>query len=303
MYTALQLVVSGDPEQAAGDKPPPYTGRALAALERFLGLLDELTRASETESLTDLFDGLLARIGYKTYLSEAFDDGDDRWENVQELRGVAQQYADQNPLGGLEAFLEGIALVSDVDDLGELPDTVTLITLHQAKGLEFPVVFICGLEEGIFPHMRSFDDPAQMEEERRLAYVGVTRAKERLYLTRAFRRTRMGSRMPSPPSRFLRDIPEHLLDVPIPSQPAAQRAAPPGWGAPSRIPANAPREPVMVETPASFRVGEHVRHKQFGDGIVVNCEATRSDQVVTVAFKGGVGIKRLSLSMAPLERV
>jgi DNA helicase-2/ATP-dependent DNA helicase PcrA len=199
--------------------------------------------------------------------------------------------------------------VADVDSLDEQPDAVTLITLHQAKGLEFPVVFIVGLEEGIFPHIRSFDDPAQMEEERRLAYVGVTRAKERLYLMRAFRRNAFGSRTPNPPSRFLRDIPQHLLDAKIsqPSLPTWDRGTRAAGPAPSRIPANAPRVPEGPRgysgASAGFRTGEHVRHKQFGEGIVVSCEAARDDQVVTVAFKGGVGIKRLALSMAPLEKV
>ena len=115
------------------------------------------------------------------------------------------------PAEGLAAFLEGVTLVSDVDGLDETVDAVTLITLHQAKGLEFPVVFIVGMEDGILPHFKSFDDPEQMEEERRLCYVGITRAKQRVYLVRAFRRSLMGSSMVSRPSRFLEDIPRHLI--------------------------------------------------------------------------------------------
>jgi len=313
-YTALQLVSGPESLVSSQERDGPETGdqrpetpqfnaRTLAALGRFLGLLDELTRVSESEALPDLFDGLLARLEYKAYLSDAFDDGDERWENVQELRGVAERSADLNPLGGLESFLEGVALVSDVDNLEEGPEAVTLITLHQAKGLEFPVVFICGLEEGVLPHSRSFDNPAQLEEERRLAYVGVTRAKERLYLTRAFRRNTMGGWKASLPSRFLRDLPDHLLEAPIPKQPVDHRrlAVPEAWLPGPRQQGASSRQPEAVQG-ASFRTGEKVRHKQFGEGIVVSCEPTRSDQVVTVAFKGGVGIKRLSLSIAPLER-
>jgi len=127
-----------------------------------------------------------------------------------ELRTVAQGYSDLEPSEGLAAFLEGVTLVSDVDGLNESADSVTLITLHQAKGLEFPVVFIVGMEEGILPHFRSFDDPSQMEEERRLCYVGVTRAKQKVYLVRAFRRSLMGRSLVSQPSRFLSDIPQRL---------------------------------------------------------------------------------------------
>ena len=210
---------------------------------------------------------------------------------------------------GLEAFLEQVALVSDVDNLEEQPEAVTLITLHQAKGLEFPVVFIVGLEEGVFPHRRSFDDPAQMEEERRLAYVGITRAKERLYLSRAFRRNLMGSRTPNPASRFLRDIPPHLLDA-SPSSGGAPAGAAAAVRQPSLAGARTHQER-LPQTSVSragqpepyFKAGEHVIHQQFGEGIVVSCEADRHDQVVTVAFKGGLGIKRLMLSYAPLERV
>ena len=126
---------------------------------------------------------------------------------------MAQEYKDLPPEQGLSAFLEGVALVSDVDDLPEKNDTVTLITLHQAKGLEFPVVFIVGMEDGILPHYRSIDDPAQLEEERRLCYVGITRAQKRVYLVRAFRRHLMGASAVNKPSRFLKDIPKELIST------------------------------------------------------------------------------------------
>jgi len=180
-------------------------------------------------------------------------------------------------------------LVSDVDSFDEKVDAVTLITLHAAKGLEFPVVFIVGMEEGLLPHRKSYDDRDQMEEERRLCYVGVTRAKQRLYLLRAFRRSSMGSTLVNIPSRFLSDIPSHLV-------------MPPGDVGERKLQPIASPSTTSSPKPA-LGAGDHVRHTMFGDGIVVNCNPAGEDQEVTVAFKGDAGLKRLLLSLAPLEKV
>ncbi len=346
LYTALQLLLTpGEDEGAHTLERPRFAARTMTALKGFLDLLNLLVVAVETEPLLEIFDLLLDRLGYRGYLMHTLEDGEERWENIQELRAVAEQFTDLKPLASMEAFLENIALVADVDILDQQPEqadsggSVTLITLHQAKGLEFPVVFIVGMEEGVFPHSRSFDDPAQMEEERRLAYVGFTRAKERLYLLRAFTRNLMGSRTPHQPSRFLRDIPQHLVELAKaptkasgpsvaslssdgwpPPPPPVRRAASPSRGDQShpggqvlrqrveyvgQRPATAgrPAPPPEPDAPVSFGPGEHVRHGQFGEGIVVSCEHSRGDEVVTVAFKGAVGVKRLMLSFAPLERV
>jgi DNA helicase-2/ATP-dependent DNA helicase PcrA len=185
-----------------------------------------------------------------------------------------------------------------------------LITMHAAKGLEFPVVFITGMEEGLLPHVRSFDDPAQMEEERRLAYVGVTRAKDRLYLLRAFRRAMMGQGSHNPPSRFLKDLPPELVHIAQAGvegtqRPSLARERPrqPAWttnGGTGALTETAPARALTL-----FKAGEHVRHSKFGEGIVVNAQmnASGSDQEVTVAFKGEFGVKKLLLSFAPLERL
>lgn len=149
------------------------------------------------------------------------------------------------------------------------------------------------MEEGLLPHSRSLDDPAQMEEERRLCYVGATRAKERLYLVRAFRRTAMGNNTVRVPSRFLADIPTHLIHNPRQESPSAKPMfAPDKWVSP-------PRKPVAT----LFKAGEHVRHAKFGEGIVITCREAGDDHEVTVAFKGAVGVKRLLLSFASLEKV
>ena len=160
---------------------------------------------------------------------------------------------------------------------------MTLITLHAAKGLEFPVVFVVGMEDGLLPHRRSLDDADQLEEERRLCYVGITRAKQRVYLLRAFRRSFMGSSAPTLPSRFLLDIPAHLTVT---------------------QPQHMVERPLRPEPPkAPFGAGDKVRHAVFGEGIVINCLPIQDDQEVTVAFKGEAGLKRLLLSLAPLEKV
>jgi DNA helicase-2/ATP-dependent DNA helicase PcrA len=296
-YAALQLLAEDRQPQ-----PHRFGARAAAALLDFLSLLNGLIEEARRRSVADLIAALLERIDYRRYLRDAFagegasglPEAEERWENVQQLLTLASEYEGIEPETALPQFLEGVALVSDVDEYDERADAVTLITLHAAKGLEFPAVFIVGLEEGVLPHMRSFDDPQQLEEERRLCYVGITRAKERLYLVRSFRRRLMGSSQHNPPSRFLRDLPEHLVAA---RQGAQEDAA--GLRGPHRRRAAAP----AVPSDAVFAAGDRVRHQRFGEGIVVSCTVTPDDQEVTVAFKGQAGIKKLLLSYAPLEPV
>jgi DNA helicase-2/ATP-dependent DNA helicase PcrA len=303
-YAALQLLAEQEaPQDSAHGEPVepshPFQKRIAAALLRFLDLLNELIKEAPSQALSELLDAIIAGADYRRYLLEGFADGEERWENVQELRAVASQYDEMAPAEALARFLEDAALITDIDEYDEKADAVTLITLHAAKGLEFPVVFIVGMEEGLLPHMRSYDDPAQMEEERRLCYVGMTRAQEQLYLVRAFRRAFGGH---NPPSRFLADIPPELVTT-------RERAS---TGMPARerfiAAASAPARGEPVErrsAPAkAFCAGDHVRHPKFGEGIVVSCEEEKSgDHLVIVAFKGEAGIKRLLLSFAPLERL
>jgi DNA helicase-2/ATP-dependent DNA helicase PcrA len=271
-----------------------FQKRIAAALLRFLDLLNELIKEAPTQSLSDLLDAIIARADYRRYLLEDFPDGEERWENVQELRAVASQYDELAPAEALARFLEDAALIMDIDAYDEKANAVTLITLHAAKGLEFPVVFIVGMEEGLLPHMRSYDDPAQMEEERRLCYVGMTRAQERLYLVRAFRRTFGGH---NPQSRFLADIPPDLVTT--------RERIPTGRPTRERVAVGQRRSEERPKRPdATFAAGDHVRHAKFGEGIVVSCQEEKGgDQLVIVAFKGEAGIKRLLLSFAPLEHL
>jgi DNA helicase-2/ATP-dependent DNA helicase PcrA len=280
IYAALQMVAD------QGEKSP-FNARTSRSLINFLAVLNDLIVSSNERDIVELLDLVLERSGYKDYILEG-DDGEERWDSILELRTAASEYQQLAPDEGISSFLERVALVSDVDSLDEKVDAVTLITVHAAKGLEFPVVFIVGMEEGLLPHAKSFDDPDQMEEERRLCYVGITRAKERVYLVRAFRRSSLGSSMVNPPSRFLLDIPPGL--VMPPTRDLHQTRAVPVAPSPSR-------------TELSLNAGDHVRHAKFGEGIVINCLAAKDDREVTVAFKGEAGLKRLLLSLAPLERV
>jgi DNA helicase-2/ATP-dependent DNA helicase PcrA len=288
MYAALQAMVAEAGDDGAQS---PLAPRALAVLELFVALIDGLSREAETAGAVELVDMVLERTGYRRYLAEG-ENTEERLENIMELRGQAAEAQETDPEGELAAFLERVALVSDVDGLDETTDALTLITLHQAKGLEFPVVFIVGMEEGLLPHSRSIDDPQQLEEERRLCYVGVTRAEQRLYLYRAFRRRLMGVTMPCAPSRFLMDIPGHLIAQ-------VEQPAGPAWAWRNQRGAAG----TAVAEPAPFKAGERVLHGRFGEGVVVSCKVSGDDHEVTVAFKGGQGVKRLLSSLAGLEKV
>jgi DNA helicase-2/ATP-dependent DNA helicase PcrA len=285
-YKALQLLADSKDSSAE----LPFSVRTVKSLAGFAVMIESFIEKSKDSNIVALFDHVVEKSGYKQYIT-ALVDGDERWENVLELRGVAQDYKDLSPGEGLTAFLEGVALVSDVDSLDEKVDTVTLITLHQAKGLEFPVVFIIGMEEGILPHYKSIDDPAQLEEERRLCYVGITRAKQKVYLVRAFRRHLMGSSAVNKPSRFLLDIPSNLItrggvtekedEWSTKSIDAREKEIKPRDGLPE------------------FKAGDHVKHEQFGEGVVVNYHKVKNDAEVVVAFDGA-GVKRFLLSFAKI---
>jgi len=286
-YKALQIMEEQDQNPFS-----PHTAKLLAS---FRELIDELITASHELNLVDLFDLVVKRTGYKEYLLGGTD-GEERWDNVLELRAVAQDYKDLRPIDGLAAFLEGATLVSDIDGLEDTTGAVTLITLHQAKGLEFPVVFIVGMEDGILPHFRSFDDQTQMEEERRLCYVGVTRAEQRIYLVYAFRRSLRGMHTVNKPSRFLEDIPQHLVSgggwwMREERQKADELYS---WNNNT----NSSPDASVLE----LKTGDHVCHDAFGEGVVVSCKLVRNDAEVVVVFNG-VGLKKLLMSFAKLEKI
>ncbi|HRC77208.1 MAG TPA: UvrD-helicase domain-containing protein [Kouleothrix sp.] len=222
-YVALQLLAEESQADDAALSPPdlpaarsPFNARTKTALLGFLRLIDELIEQRAKGSLGELMDFLFGRVGFHEALlrEHGEDEGAERWSNVIELRNAGENYVNLPRENQLPVFLEEVALVSDIDQVKEERDTVTCITLHQAKGLEFPVVFLVGLEEGLLPHSRSLDDKDALEEERRLFYVGATRAKQRLYLLYAFRRATYGRASLAQPSRFLADIPKQLVQPP-----------------------------------------------------------------------------------------
>ena len=261
--------------------------RARSSLLAFTELLSGWATVQDDFTVVQLMDRILQDTRFSEYLQDGTEEGEERWANVLELRNVAAEFADIS----LGDFLNEVALVSEVDNLSNGVDAPTLLTLHAAKGLEFPVVFMVGLEEGVLPHIRSLEDHEQCAEERRLMYVGMTRAKDCLYLSHVFMRPHYGSRDPSMPSRFLDDIPPDLvLGARKHTVEKIVRQAT-SWS--PRAEADRPSGP-------KFRAGQRVKHTAFGEGLVIQSPKDGSSEVVTVMFEGA-GLKRLMASMAPLE--
>lgn len=288
-----------------GDHSDSLSDRSVNALRKFESLIDELTKVSESLKLPELIDHLLDETNYKKHVLADIERGQDRWDNLQELRNTADEYTETNSTEALTPFLESISLVSDIDNLDDQTDALTLVTLHQSKGLEFPVVFIVGMEEGLLPHIRSLEDESEIEEERRLCYVGLTRAKERLYLQRAFRRGFRGSSEPSTPSRFLAEIPRELFGTKL-AKDAPSRSSTIKNGTlkskHTRKIENPDRDQSLGK-PFELKTGDKVRHKIFGEGIITNTKPSGEDMELTVAFNNAGGVKRLLQSFAPLEKI
>jgi DNA helicase-2/ATP-dependent DNA helicase PcrA len=259
--------------------------KARQALSELGDILASLRTVAEDASVSGLIDSLLRRIDYLKYLDDGTPQGEARQENVKELLSVAQEYQDE----GLDGFLEEVALVSDLDGADFTGDAVTLMTLHAAKGLEFPVVFMTGLEESIFPHSRALYDQSEMEEERRLCYVGMTRARQELYMTYASSRLLYGGVQHNPPSRFLSEIEgESSTMFPLSHDlmPLGENVEAP------QTPTNEPRYvPDLNE-------GDGVRHQIFGQGTVLEVEG----DTAVIYFKGK-GARKLNISFAPLEKL
>lgn len=293
LYAAIQMATDEN-----NDTDSTITPRNAKSLNNFLSIVNDFIGQPNTATVSQIIDIILDRTGYKSYLLGDRETGQERWENIQELRSTAMEFDNMASEEGLTTFLEGVSLVADIDSLEENQSGITLITLHQAKGLEFPVVFMVGMEEGLLPHIRSMEDAEQIEEERRLTYVGMTRAKERLYMIRAFRRAFRGLSYPSVPSRFLADIPPHLIKRSSKTGPVSGSIGISQKPLNQKLPPKNSTDNLMV-----LGSGDRVEHSRFGQGIVVSSLASGGDQEVTVAFKGEVGIKKLLLSFAPLKKI
>ncbi len=277
-------------------------GRAADRLDSFSKILVGWRENIDKVMLTELFDQVLLDTGYESFIKDESEEGQDRWANVLELRSVLLEYEERS----LAEFLEAMALVSDQDTLPETLDAPTLMTLHAAKGLEFPQVFIIGLDEQYLPHNRSRDDPEAMAEERRLFYVGLTRAKNRLYLLRARRRrSPYGSYETMQPSRFLESLPEDLFRGRISTtatQSAAYDMSEFRWdlrysSSGSRRRSKKPEAPVQRFFPEM-----RVLHPVYGEGVVRNSRLEYGDETVEVYFEG-LGLKALVASMSSLEAI
>ncbi len=260
------------------------TQKARQALDELNDILCSLREVMDGAPVPALIDSLIRRLDYLTYLDDATPQGEARQENVRELISVAEEYRDL----GLAGFLEEVSLVSDLDNVEFSSDAVTLMTLHSAKGLEFPVVFMAGLEETIFPHARALYDQSEMEEERRLCYVGMTRAREELYLISASSRMLYGGLQHNPPSRFLADIETSLVLEPLSAgvELTATGYEPAVTGADD------------VRYVPELNEGDGVQHKLFGKGVIL---AIDGDEAV-IQFHGSV-TKKLNLAFAPIEKL
>jgi ATP-dependent DNA helicase UvrD/PcrA len=281
-----------------GQMPEQFTQafphRALSLLSTFGELFSRWVFEVSNLNPLQMMDRILDDTGYHAYIDDGTDEGGDRWENVMELRRLASEYQERT----MSDFLENIALVSDQDTIEASANVPTLLTLHAAKGLEYPVVFIAGLNEGTLPHSRSFDDLEAMQEERRLFYVGITRAKDRLYLVYAQNRSAFGYPDPAQSSRFLDDIPDELLEDTSPYR-ILRSSSSPGFDArtiqwDSKLPQ---KERILAP---KFKPGTHVLHPVWGDGMVLSSRIQDDDEIVDIFFED-IGMKRVAASLANLK--
>jgi DNA helicase-2/ATP-dependent DNA helicase PcrA len=285
------------------EEAPGINSRAVRAVQEFLGMLGELRAAvAAGEGPSAVLEKTLDLTGYLAELeAEAADklEAEGRIDNLRELVGVAREYEERVGGGNVDDFLEQVSLVADADEVDETAGVVTLMTLHNAKGLEFPVVFLTGLEDGVFPHLRSLGEQAELEEERRLAYVGITRARERLFLSRALHRSAWGAGSYNPPSRLLEEIPAELVEWTGREEPAmATMARAVAGGARPMARPGAGLRPIISLAP-----GDRVSHDTWGLGTVVATAGMGESAEATIAFGGEVGTKRLLLRYAPVEKL
>ncbi len=302
---------------------PKLQSRAVKPMQGFYSLIEEFRKNKDRTPVTDLTKEILEKSGYmKELREEKTVEAETRIENIKEFLTVTAEYDSGREEGSLEEFLAEVSLVSDIDSMNEDTDVVVLMTLHSAKGLEFPVVFMVGMEEGIFPHSRSIGEEAELEEERRLCYVGITRAREELHLVNAYQRTLYGNYMHNPPSRFVGEIPGELTEaVDAGGAGAAGGAGVPGEGVRREgrfgsrsagpgglktygsIPASAHGGTGHAGgAPGNYSLGDKVEHGKWGQGVVVSVKGENEDAEISVAFPG-LGIKTLMARYAPLRKI
>lgn len=291
----------------------PDLARAASKLEGFVGMISRLRALKEAMKVSELIQEVIEQSGIqKSYEEEDTIEAQARIENIKELLSVALEFEAKNEEQSLEDFLANVSLVADIDNMDENSDYVVLMTLHSAKGLEFPTVFMVGMEEGIFPSYRSVTDENELEEERRLCYVGITRAKQKLYLTNTFTRTLFGNTTYNKMSRFLREIPPELMEgyekkAPATARtPVSKNAGTSGAGSSSSLGSFRTSTFTEVSKPktatVNFSVGDQIEHKKFGAGIITKIEKENDDYKLEIHFKGA-GMKRLMAAFANLSKI
>ncbi|KPU45939.1 ATP-dependent DNA helicase PcrA [Oxobacter pfennigii] len=279
------------------------SSRAVTSIKKFSKLMETYIGSVEEYSVTALIKDILDITGYVKELEDSGEVEDEsRIENLQEFISVAQEFEKTSEDKSLNAFLEGIALVADIDTVDENERAVIIMTFHSAKGLEFPVVFMAGMEQGIFPHMQSFEDEEEMEEERRLCYVGMTRAMKKLYLSYAYQRTIYGRTQFNSVSDFLDEIPKDCIEgleertkPEVKKQTIAEKII-------NKMPVLTPKETKIINSGDTIKIGQKISHKKWGMGLIVAVDKKDDDFEITVAFDSQ-GIKRLSAKYAPIEFV
>ncbi|WP_174733571.1 DNA helicase PcrA [Mesobacillus harenae] len=280
------------------------------AVSEFRNLIRNNTQQQEYLSVTELVEEVLEKSGYVEMLkAEKSIESQSRLENLEEFLSVTKNFEETNEDKSLIAFLTDLALVADIDKLdddGQKVDGVVLMTLHSAKGLEFPIVFLIGMEEGVFPHSRSLMEEAEMEEERRLAYVGITRAEEELYITNAQMRTLYGRTNMNPESRFIKEIPEDLIENAVPRMASSQASMPFGSGQRSGVQRRAAVRPAAASTSGAadigWQVGDKAEHGKWGIGTVVSVKGDGEGKELDIAFPSPTGVKRLLAKFAPIKK-
>ncbi|TDQ34162.1 DNA helicase PcrA [Aureibacillus halotolerans] len=281
------------------------SARFTKTLQNFSKLMSQWTQQQEFLSVTEIIEEVLDKTGYREMLkNENTIESQSRLENIEEFLTVSKQFEQRSEDKTLLAFLTDLALVADInqleeDDDGKPQDAVTLMTLHSAKGLEFPIVFLIGLEEGVFPHSRSLMEEDEMEEERRLCYVGITRAEKNLFMTNAKMRTLFGRTNTNPPSRFMKEIPDELIEEEG-GDSFGSISTPPPFS-----PSSGPKRHVSIpqaKKVGSWQVGDKAAHKKWGTGTVVSVRGESDDTELDIAFPKPIGVKRLLASFAPIEK-
>ena len=279
---------------------PGLTARVIKPIAEFLSLIEKLRESKDDLPVTAITKEILEKSGYlKELQGEKSVEAETRIENLKEFLTGTAEYDRSSAETSLEDFLASVSLVADIDNMDDRSDAVVLMTLHSAKGLEFPVVFIIGMEEGIFPHSRSLGEEAELEEERRLCYVGITRAREELHLLNAWQRTLYGNFMHNPPSRFVGEVPDNLLhqaDAGRNAGGAEEHTAAGKMGGSAGV------KTTSAGTIGSYSLGDKLEHGKWGQGVVVSVKGDGGDAEISVAFPG-IGIKTLVAKYAPLKKL